>query len=161
VQLVVECKAKGANFMDTLLGTMCFVHAQPGHQCWCKFAYALFFVGTETTFVRIDHCGAIHSRGIDVLENPEDFTNVFAALMRLDREAQGYHLAFRPTIRQDGTYMMELEFKGRSYEVVEAICQQVHIVDGGTVFLLVSHKNNNDYEELPGLFVLKKVSASI
>lgn len=155
VQLVATCKPAWADFTDVLVETLCYVSAQFGSQYRRKFAFALFFIGTEATFLYVDRCGVVHSPSIDIVKDPEEFIQVFAALMRLDQERQGNDPSFRAVCQSDGNYTMEVEFEGRWYEVVETRCQQQHLIGVGTVVLLLSHKNNNDWEELPERFILK------
>lgn len=143
VKLVVECKPEHSDFLDTLVRTVGFVRAQLIHQYWYTFAYAVFFIGTQATFLRVEPSGVIHSPTIDVLAEPERFVNAFAALLLLDYEQLGRGRAFR--MPRSDTKPVSIVFGDpKPFYFLEDIVFQRHDVFGAsTTALRVFHMYDN------------------
>jgi hypothetical protein len=72
------------------------------HQLHRRHLYGLVVCGHEATFVRFDRAGILYSRLLDLRIQLEEFTQAFASLLMLDREAFGYDTTFSTRVNQDG-----------------------------------------------------------
>ncbi|KAG8761605.1 hypothetical protein FRC11_013643 [Ceratobasidium sp. 423] len=94
LMMPIEVKAKHTYLKVGMKQLTRYARAVFAHQIHRRYLYGMVICGWAVTFVRFDRSGILHSRPIDMRQNPKDFQRAFVGLMMLDRDGFGYDTAF-------------------------------------------------------------------